>query len=120
MLRSRISRWGPVVSYRLSDLTNQAGVDVNATDHDGLTPLHIAASWNLYDVLKELACLVGRRLNWDSKTDAGHTALELALNGGSHAAVVNLLEKGAAGKFSSAIATDDFGYHLNSTLYVSL
>lgn len=45
----------------------RGGVDINATDHELWTPLHIAASWNLYDVLLELAVvgainLIGKRV----------------------------------------------------------
>lgn len=41
----------------------QAGVDVNAVDHEGWTPLHVAASWNLYDVIEELAFSGSSTLN---------------------------------------------------------
>lgn len=33
----------------------EAGVDVNSLDHEGWTPLHVAASWSNYDAIKELA-----------------------------------------------------------------
>lgn len=69
----------------------QAGININAVDHELWTPLHIAASWNLYDVLIELAHFGGWALDWEAVTDGGQSALDLALGGGGDAAVVDLL-----------------------------
>ncbi len=38
----------------------QAGVDINAKDHEKWTAMHIAASWNLHDVVMELVQLGGQ------------------------------------------------------------
>jgi Ankyrin repeats (many copies)/Ankyrin repeat len=60
----------------------ESGVDVNAVDHEGWTSLHVAASWNHYDVIKELAACGAGVLHWDSLTDNKQSAIELALNAG--------------------------------------
>ena len=59
----------------------EAGADVNGTDHENWTPLHVAASWNLFDVVCELARHGGSDLDWDAKTDDGDSALDLCRNG---------------------------------------
>lgn len=69
----------------------QAGVDVNAVDHEGWTPLHVAASWNLYSVIQELARFGGSALNWDAITDDRQSALTLSLGAGPNRKVQRLL-----------------------------
>lgn len=74
----------------------QAGVDVNAVDHEGWTPLHVAASWNLYSVIKELAHYGADSLNWTALTDDNQSALELSLGAGVNEEVQQLLLKHAS------------------------
>ncbi|KAI9791850.1 MAG: hypothetical protein M1816_003395 [Peltula sp. TS41687] len=69
----------------------RAGVDVNATDHEGWTALHVAASWNSYDVIKELASLGGDTLKWNTRTDDGQSAWDLSVGGGGDEDVLRLL-----------------------------
>ena len=62
-----------------------AGADINATDHDGWTPLHVAASWGLASVIKVLVELGGNELDMGAQTNDGESALDLAqLDGGQH------------------------------------
>ncbi|GFS01784.1 protein phosphatase 1 regulatory subunit 12A [Elysia marginata] len=60
---------------KVMSLLLEAGVDVNAEDLDGWTPLHAAAHWGQEDACKLLA-----EHNCDMlyKNKAGHTALDLA------------------------------------------
>jgi ankyrin repeat protein len=51
-------------------------VDVNAVDHEGWTPLHVAASWNHYGVIQELALFGSNKLDWDSMTDDNQSAMD--------------------------------------------
>jgi ankyrin repeat protein len=69
----------------------RAGVDINGLDHEGWTPLHVAASWNLYAVIKELASFGGHALDWEAETDDGQSAIDLCRNGGGNEEVVNIL-----------------------------
>ena len=70
-------------------------VDINAVDHEGWTPLHVAASWNHYDVTKELAAFRLGALNWDALTDDKQSAIELSLGAGFNAKVQQLLQNHA-------------------------
>lgn len=80
-----------------------AGADINATDHEGWTPLHVAASWNLEDVIQLLASHAGAKLAWDAKTNDGATALDLSRGGGGNDRVDSmLLHKAANGRPQSA------------------
>ena len=45
------------------------GVDINAVDHEGRTALHVAASWNLLDMIEEFADMDGQRPDWDAVTN---------------------------------------------------
>ena len=69
----------------------EAGVDINAADQELWTPLHIAALWNLFDVLLALDRLAGWALNWKALTDTGQSALDLAIRCGADIEVVDLL-----------------------------
>ena len=56
-----------------------AGAGINATDADGWTPLHVAASWSLSSAIKTLGAIGGGDLDVDAKTNDGETAMDLAL-----------------------------------------
>ncbi|XP_055888706.1 protein phosphatase 1 regulatory subunit 12C-like isoform X7 [Biomphalaria glabrata] len=60
---------------KVMSLLLEAGVDVNAEDFDGWTPLHAAAHWG-----QEEACklLVENMCDMEHKNKAGHTAFDLA------------------------------------------
>jgi ankyrin repeat protein len=58
----------------------EAGVDVNARDHKGWTPLHVAASLNLYDVSKALFDFGSCAVDWGATTDKDETAVDLSSN----------------------------------------
>lgn len=88
-----------------------AGADINAVDHEGWTPLHVAASWNLYNVIQELICLGGSTLDLDARTDRGETALDLAYGGGFKKEVESLLLNEAP---DSACSSDDVGANQRS------
>ena len=53
----------------------EAGIDINARDHEGWTPLHIAASWDLY-TLCEL--LIHDGLDWSLLTNDGESVNDLS------------------------------------------
>lgn len=80
-------------TLQVVQLLLQAGVDVNAADHEGWTPLHVAASWNNYGVIKALAAYGGHSLLWNALTDNGESAIDLALGGGFNAQVQRILTK---------------------------
>lgn len=69
----------------------QAGVDINSVDDEGWTPLHVAASWNAYDVIRELALQGGCQLNWNALTYSGESALDLSSLDGGDQDVARLL-----------------------------
>lgn len=88
-----------------------AGVDINAVDHEGWTPLHVAASWNLCKVIQELICFGGSTLDLDARTGRGETALDLAYGGGFNPEVESLLLNGAP---NSECSSDDVGANQRS------
>lgn len=69
------------------------GADANGVDHEGWTPLHVAASWNNLAVVRELARFTGGALAWDAMTDDNESAIELALGAGFHAEVQAILQR---------------------------
>lgn len=76
----------------------EVGVDVNAVDHEGWMPLHVAASWNHYGVINELAAFGVGALDWDALTDDKQSAIELSLGAGFNAEVQQLLQNHALGE----------------------
>jgi len=58
----------------------RAGVDINAKDHEGWSPLYIAASWNLIEIVEELARFGRLTLDWIATTDDGKSAFDLSAN----------------------------------------
>ncbi len=85
----------------------QAGVDVNAVDHEGWTALHVAASWNLYAVIAELAASAGDSLGWSIRTNLGETATDLSMNNCADEAVLELLEHRGSGQSPEPIASGE-------------
>ena len=55
----------------------QAGVDPNGTDHEGWTPLHIAASWSLFNVTDMLERCSQSLLDWQARTFTGESILDV-------------------------------------------
>ena len=71
------------------------GANVNAADHDGNTPLHLAAYHNRFDVV---ALLINKGADVNAKSDKGNTPLHL-VNMPSEVKVATLLiAKGADGQ----------------------
>jgi len=54
-----------------------AGADINAIDHEGWTPLHIAASWSLFSVTNMLQQCGCESLNWQARTFMGENILDV-------------------------------------------
>ncbi len=68
----------------------EAGAEVNGVDHEGWTPLHVAASWNSAGFIDELARFAGSTLSWDAQTNDGQTAEDLAHAAGFNQQVQNM------------------------------
>lgn len=69
-----------------------AGVDVNATDAEGRTPLFTAIATQQWDLMRTL---LGRSADPRGVDNHGRTALMAAALHGKHAVVADLLERGA-------------------------
>ncbi|WEW57922.1 hypothetical protein PRK78_003389 [Emydomyces testavorans] len=70
----------------------KAGADINAVDHENWTPLHVAASWNNYDIIRELVTFGGDALDLDLVTNDNQSAMDLSLNGGINERVQDVLK----------------------------
>ena len=73
-------------------LTSSPGVDVNATDETGSTPLLEAARFGHEDICR---VLIAAGANLKSKDKDGKTALQLAIQG-DHEEVVRVLKQAGA------------------------
>lgn len=61
-------------------------------DYENWTPLHVAASWNNHDIIRELVTCGGDALDWDLLTNDSQSAMELSLNGGINETVQGVLK----------------------------
>ena len=74
---------GPCSSWMDADIVEtvrlllQAGADPNGTDHEGWTPLHVAASWSLFNVTNVLQQCGQSPLDWQARTVAGEDILDV-------------------------------------------
>jgi len=58
----------------------QAGADPNGADHEGWTPLHIAASWSLFNVTEMLQQCGQKKLDWQARTITNESILDVCDN----------------------------------------
>lgn len=71
----------------------EAGVDINSRDHEGWTPLHIAASWGLCDIDYFLAHCA---LDWNVLTDNGQSVDDLSPDGKFSTTILSQTRPGLA------------------------
>jgi ankyrin repeat protein len=74
------SAWMDVNIFETVQLLLQAGAEINGADHEGWTPLHIAASWSLFDVTNLLQEWGHHFLNWQARTITGESILDVCDN----------------------------------------
>jgi ankyrin repeat protein len=67
-----------------------AGIDVNARDEEQWTAVHIAASWNLHDVVK---AILEKQPDLSAVTVTDDTALDLAVRAEADSPLVKLLQE---------------------------
>ncbi|KAL8855270.1 MAG: hypothetical protein Q9178_008081, partial [Gyalolechia marmorata] len=74
------SAWMDADIIKTVRLLLQAGADPNGIDHEGWTPLHIAASWSLFSVTDMLQQVGQEVLNWQARTVTGESILDVCDN----------------------------------------
>jgi ankyrin repeat protein len=72
----------------------RAGADIMATDNEGWTPLHIAASWNMHSISQALLESEDRDKLIAARTHRGETAYDLACDSKCDEALLLLLTMG--------------------------
>ena len=86
------SAWMDADVIKTVELLLQAGADPNGEDHEGWTPLHIAASWSLFSVTDMLQQCSQGLLNWQARTVAGESILDVCDNMDYHKRYCDKLE----------------------------
>ena len=77
---------GPTSKWMAEDINSsvrlllEAGIDVNATDHEGWTPLHIASSWSSVEITDMLIEFGGLNLDWNKRTRIGEGIFDVCDN----------------------------------------
>ncbi|KAH8193682.1 hypothetical protein TruAng_012152 [Truncatella angustata] len=66
--------------HNIAIMLLQSGANVNAVDHEGWTPLHVAASWGSWNSIDVLATYGGQPVQWDLQTHQGDTVASLLDN----------------------------------------
>jgi len=84
----------------------RAGASINAVDHENWTPLHVAASWNNYSIIRELADFGGDTLDWGLVTNDNQSAMDLSLNAGINGQVQGILKNHELSR-EQTISTED-------------
>lgn len=74
------SSWMDVDILETVRLLLQAGAYLNGPDHEGWTPLHIAASWSLFNVTDILQQYGQQFLDWQARTVTGESILDVCDN----------------------------------------
>ena len=81
----------PQSLLQILDALVVASADVMSTEHNGWTPLHIAASWNILCVSQKLLEADYRSELIAARTDFGQSAFDLACDANGDYALLMLL-----------------------------
>lgn len=79
---------------QIVEALTRAGANVTATDNEGWTPVHIAASWNMCAILQALLGSGNRDQLIAARTLSGETAYDLACSAGCDETMQLLLGQG--------------------------